>query len=689
MRFLLLICLFMPIHFAFSYSSLDKLEDFKAETQALSMSELEARRDRLEDELSGLAEFSMNSGVGRIGYRSKPSESAEQQEWIEIRFNEKNRFNEIVLIPTIWRDGESGYVADAFPSSFEIVVGDGAASRSLVVVKLSDEIISRQAPYVITFPETEASWIRLIAKQLSPRMFDGRFSLHFSEMLVFQDNRNIALGQEVYVSSSQRGGNPVWHETFLVDGFVPYLMNTAFGKGSLPFTSRVRESVVPEIVIDLEKPHELEEAVIHVVEQSDNVPQAYAGDFGIPYRFILEGSSSEDFSNSHVLLVYNRRDKFDVAPLMPLQLRSFKCRYVRLRILDAYMMSGYDEDGSLYTEPRVGFAEIELLENGRNVALNKPVRVNMVPAARVRESEALNDGKNLYGDLIPIRTWLNQLALRNDLELELPLVVAELQTRYTWQTRVLTSMKILLVVVIFLAVLFIFLVLHFQQGMVFRIRERITADLHDELGANVSAIVLLSEMARSQKGSSGNMDALIDRIHALASRTRKATKHCTDMLNTPGLYGNLSDEMRRISNRMLADLEYSLEIEGEEVLNQFKQRDRVDILLFYKECLINILKHSHATKVTSYLTVDEAQLDLTVHDNGTGIPTSSKNPVPPSIARRARMLGAVITVESSDKNGTCIRLKFNRRRLFRLPMNLPIFLGRYPEKERTVNGGEN
>jgi len=85
---------------------------------------------------------------------------------------------------------------------------------------------------------------------------------------------------------------------------------------------------------------------------------------------------------------------------------------------------------------------------------------------------------------------------------------------------------------------------------------------------------------------------------------------------------------------------------------------RVGLLLFYKECLTNIIRHSGATRVETRLTVDGKTVCLTVKDNGKGVETT-----PPSLKRRARLLKAGLFIESCAEGGakTILLLKLKRR----------------------------
>lgn len=675
---------------AYGYQSRKDILQIEESTKDLSLRALEERKQDIETYLGQLARLSMNSGVGRIGYRSLPHQDRNTEEWIEIDLLEETIIDEIVLVPVLWRDAERSFIADAFPETFIITGGVTGSDEEIVIADFSgnEGILPRIAPLAISCPGTRVSYLRLKADSLSPRFFDYLFALQFSEIMVFSGHENVALGKPVKttISSLLEAGSGAWDEDFLVDGFVPYLMDSAEGEGSLSFVNDTdppdpphlvnspqgerRRSFVndtvsdarPSIIIDLESSHILEQIILHVVEQADTVPQAFPGDYGVPYHFVLEGSENEDFSEATTLLEYKRDHVYDVGPIIVANLNPASSRYVRLTALEPFTFNGIWTDGSPFTVKRLGFAEIELYSKGVNVALNKPVDTNFQMGATVRKITALNDGSNLYGRILSIKDWMNQLAKRHDLEVEMPFVIAELEHRYEQQSKLVRMLWLSIGLVVFVVIVIVLATQQIQQRALFRTRERITADLHDVLGGNISAIALLSELAQQDVSNQAEVKGYMGRIDTLAIRTRNALKYITDMLGNRGIYENLFAEMRRSATGLTQGIDHQLDLKGEDYVVQISQRRRIDIFLFYKECLVNIIRHSHATEIRTSLEIDDSLLSLEVCDNGSGLPDTGVSKAPSSLMRRAKLLGGKVTVATNEPSGTCVRLTLNWRR---------------------------
>jgi signal transduction histidine kinase len=130
------------------------------------------------------------------------------------------------------------------------------------------------------------------------------------------------------------------------------------------------------------------------------------------------------------------------------------------------------------------------------------------------------------------------------------------------------------------------------------------------------------------------------------------------MVVAKGVCENLVAEMQRECSRLLADLEHSITFEGEEILLQLARSKRIDLYLFHKEALINIIRHSGATEATTRVVAYPGEVILTITDNGCGIAGGS----PSSLKRRARLLGADLCVEQPEAGGTRIVLKLKSRK---------------------------
>ncbi|MEI6176855.1 MAG: ATP-binding protein [Verrucomicrobiota bacterium] len=620
----------------------------------LSITDLQRRLAEIDSELAGLAHMSLNSGVGPIGFRSRSHTEAEHLEWARVDLSREAVIDEIVLVPALWRDLNAGFVSDAFPSSLRILAGTAGDPTGSVVAEFRDtaHLLPRIAPLVVPIGRIRASWVRIETDRLSRRAFDGRYIFQLAEMLVFADQENLALRRPVSISQND-GDSPTWNPVFLVDGILPYVMNSGRGNPSLAFISEIGIGDRPSIEIDLQRKYPVSGIRLHAVDQSDTVPQAYPGDYALPHRFRIEGANDAGFTDAQLLMEASPTSIYELGSIMEWNFRGNDCRYLRLTALEPYFSKESGRHGT-----RIGYAEIEVLADGRNVAVGQPASAAFRPASSGRRFESLTDGHNLYGRILPVRQWLGELARRHDLETARPLVVAELSGKHT-RTRTVLTWMFWLAALLAGAIAFILFYNHYRaRRQETNIRERIAANLHDELGANLHAIGLLGYLAKDAVDSREDLVDTLDRIRSLTERTGFAARNCAHMVLAKGICEDLVEEMRRDSLRLLADLEHSITFEGEEILHRLSRRKRIDLYLFHKEALINIIRHSGATEATTRLVASPGEIVLTISDNGCGIAGGP----PSSLKRRARLLGAALSVESPEAGGTRIVLKLKSRK---------------------------
>jgi signal transduction histidine kinase len=362
----------------------------------------------------------------------------------------------------------------------------------------------------------------------------------------------------------------------------------------------------------------------------------------------IEGANQADFSDAKMLTEIRHQTIYDVGPVMMFSFPATRCRYVRATVMEPYLTTLYGQ-----MSERLGFAEIEIFSGSNNVALHKNVTASFKSENPFRRLSNVTDGLNMFGEVLPIRDWLKQLALRHELEKERPLVAAELNQRYARQKAIIRLMIYLTVLLAFGAVVIVLVDRLMRQRAIEQTRKRIAADLHDELGADLHAIGLLSDLANQKHSDPEKLCGILQRMRALTERTANAARDCTNLLEAKGLHGDLVTDMRRTTVRLLADLKYELKFEGEEALQKLRPRRRVDLLLFYQECLTNMIRHSGATLACISMKASHSKIELTVSDNGSGV----NGEIPSSLKRRARLLGAQVHCQRAELGGTLVTLK--------------------------------
>ncbi|MBB3207920.1 signal transduction histidine kinase [Rhodopirellula rubra] len=623
----------------------------------LSLQELETRLAENNAQVKQLAEMTFRSGVGNLGWESDPHPHAAFTEWAIVHLHQASRIDQIVLVPILWRDTVNGVRSDGFPLEFRIMIGREGDAKGTVVAEFdeNDSILPRVAPLVIPIEPTVGDWVRVEATRLTPRALDGRFLFQLSEIMAFSGEENVALGGRTAVSSVAftrvRKSAPI--ET-LVDGFMPYLMNPAGGNGSQAFVGFFQTGPEASLTFDFGEPRTLHRIHLHAADLSENVPQIQHSDYALPDHLIVEGATQPDFSDAVRLHEYRKLSIYDAGPIVMFQFAPADCRFVRFTAVEAYKAP---EASDRYR--CIGFTEIEIFEDCQNIAAGIVPTSNLNFSGSDGSLASLTDGRNHFGKIIPVKDWVAQLSRRHELDLERPRIQSELSDRYRIQSRNLrwaTVIASILAVGIVITILVDRLIRNRESS---RLKERFAADLHDEVGADLHAIGLLSDLARNASTSAPNIDPILKEIRAVSEDASRSVRHIAG-LQVHTLYSGLDDLMKQAAERIVVELEHEFEIEGKEFVENLRPRTRADLFLFYKECLVNISRHADATRLGTTLKASPKEIHLTITDNGHGLRGFSNDGIPPSLKRRAKLLGATVAAESCAETGTRIDLQFKR-----------------------------
>ncbi|MEN8661865.1 MAG: sensor histidine kinase [Lentimonas sp.] len=618
----------------------------------LSITELESQLVGIDTRLGELAAFSFQSGVGSNGNRTLAYTDSMHTEWFEVCLKEYQSIDQITLVPHIVMDSERGLVSDGFPAELQIIAGTQAHPEGEVVTQFRPTTGKQHtAPFIFPTLGLKASWIRIEATELSPRAWDHMYNFQLAEILIFQKNRNIAHASEVTSSTPSSVYNRSRNNRHLVDGFMPYIMNAAVGEQSVAFMANHFElGFMPVLTFDLKETHTLDRIHLHRLELSNNVPRTKAINHGMPRRLTVEGANKADFSDSALLLDLSLKNAYETGPIIIRDIERAACRFIRLTVIEPFIDTLMPAPTTVF-----GLAEIELFSNQTNVAYEKIPTANFEVINELRSLSRLTDGGNFYGKILPIREWLEQLAERNNLEMERPLIRGELDKRYAQQSLKLRRMGWLATLLATGIVVIILVDRILRLRQIAQIRERFAADLHDDLGASLHTIGLLGDVALASTQSPERLNIALTRSRELTTRMSATVRHGTDLQSAHRLE-DLEKDMRRIAQRILVKIDYDISTEGSDPLNKFKPRLKMDLLLFLKESLTNIVKHSNADKVLIEILAAANSIEMKIKDDGRGLPGTMEKEIPPSLKRRARIMKATISISKSAEFTTVIHL---------------------------------
>lgn len=201
-----------------------------------------------------------------------------------------------------------------------------------------------------------------------------------------------------------------------------------------------------------------------------------------------------------------------------------------------------------------------------------------------------------------------------------------------------------------------------QQEALEQERARIARDLHDQLGANLTQVALLGEMAETDKNLPEEVEEHAQQIYQTARETTRALDEIVWAVNPS------NDTLEGLANYSgkyaqeyfaLAGLRYRVDMPNELPEVNLPPEVRHNVFLAFKESVNNVVKHAHATEARVRLRLDEGSFTFEIEDNGTGLAgaeqKSGRNGLR-NMRKRMEDVGGNFSIGPAAGQGTLVRL---------------------------------
>jgi len=189
-------------------------------------------------------------------------------------------------------------------------------------------------------------------------------------------------------------------------------------------------------------------------------------------------------------------------------------------------------------------------------------------------------------------------------------------------------------------------------------RNRISADMHDDLGAGMTSIRLFSELAKTKMGD--NIIPEIEKISASADEmVNKMNAIIWSMSSSNDTLGNMVAYIRSYALEYFENSGIDCKISIPERLPELEVAGEIrrNVFLVVKEALNNIVKHSGASLVEITMQKENEGLSLLIRDNGKGIALDKIRQFGNGLKNmKKRMEDVEIEFSLENNNGTTVRL---------------------------------
>jgi signal transduction histidine kinase len=199
-----------------------------------------------------------------------------------------------------------------------------------------------------------------------------------------------------------------------------------------------------------------------------------------------------------------------------------------------------------------------------------------------------------------------------------------------------------------------------------RVRTRIATDLHDDLGASLSKIAILSEIVNHLVAPIAKNPEVEKSLTEIAGTSREMVDSMADIVwvinPERDRLSDLIGRMRGLANEMteLGDINLKIDSSGVENRDLNLGADlRREIYLIFKETLNNLVKHSNCESAEIVFRLDADEFVFTVRDDGRGFDPAKNGSGAVrggngliNMRRRAENLGGKFQIESKIGAGT-------------------------------------
>jgi len=200
-----------------------------------------------------------------------------------------------------------------------------------------------------------------------------------------------------------------------------------------------------------------------------------------------------------------------------------------------------------------------------------------------------------------------------------------------------------------------------------QIRNKIAQDLHDDVGATLSTILLYTNAAKQKA-------ALLpaqENAHFLSKISESAMQMIDEMSDIVWAINSQNDTSESIFTRMHSfaapllsanNIEFSFQVDDTLKQELFVMDRRKNLYLIFKEAINNAVKYSSCTRIDVSLTRRHTLIEMTIRDNGKGFDpaTVKRGNGISNFEHRVRDMNGSLQLESRAGAGTVVNVSFTQ-----------------------------
>jgi signal transduction histidine kinase/uncharacterized protein YdeI (BOF family) len=202
-----------------------------------------------------------------------------------------------------------------------------------------------------------------------------------------------------------------------------------------------------------------------------------------------------------------------------------------------------------------------------------------------------------------------------------------------------------------------------RQRLVEQERARVAHDLHDDLGAGLTEVNMLTSLIKSPTTSAAEKEHYLEQLSEMAVRMVTSLDEIVWAVNPRNdTITSLASYFAAYAQRFLelASVTCALEISDNLPDYHLDSKFRHEVFLAFKQALNNVIQHADATTVWLRISVQDQILIVVVADNGRGMEAVQREPGADGLANMKDRLNALdgeCEIQSERDKGTTVRFR--------------------------------
>jgi signal transduction histidine kinase/ligand-binding sensor domain-containing protein len=194
-------------------------------------------------------------------------------------------------------------------------------------------------------------------------------------------------------------------------------------------------------------------------------------------------------------------------------------------------------------------------------------------------------------------------------------------------------------------------------------RRRLSRELHDTLEQGLAGIALQVDSARQHLGRRPEVvERCLDTALRMVGYSREETRRTVNQLRSQALErGDIARAIREVASDLASPGRPQVDVDVRGVPRRLSVAAEHHLFRIAQEALTNALTHAEASRVCVALAFAGDGVELTVSDDGRGLPDRPEHGFHFGLSgmrERARALGTTLEVESAAGRGTTIRVRW-------------------------------